>query len=61
MLTRIKDFGTRYGWGAIISAVPYVNGILVITAGVLCFLLYIFFNFFGVEPGTPSETMNPLG
>jgi hypothetical protein len=60
MLGKIRGFGEKYGWGAVVSSVPYINGILLITAAVCFYLLFVIFGMFGVYPGTPEETMNPL-
>ena len=60
MMGKVQSLGERYGWGVVISAAPYINGIAVTTAGLGGFLLTLFFSLFGVEPGPPSQTGNPV-
>lgn len=60
MWERVNGWGSRYGWGVVCAAAPFVNAIAVMTAGLGCFLLLLFFSMFGIDPGPPSQTLNPI-
>lgn len=60
MMGKVQSLGERFGWGVVISAAPYFNGIALATAGLWVFLLTLLFSLFGVEPGPPSQTGNPI-
>jgi hypothetical protein len=60
MITRIQDMGNRFGWGSVVAIAPYINGVIVTTAGFVCYLLYVFFSLFGICPAPPSDSSNPI-
>ncbi len=57
----VQALAGRYGWGVVISAFPYVNGLLVLTTALFCYLLCFVCYMFGVEIGPPEYTGNPIG
>jgi len=58
VLGQIKALAERFGCGVIVSSATYVNGLLVLTAGLACFLLCILFDMFGIQPGPPADSSN---
>jgi hypothetical protein len=60
LLESVQALAGRFGWGVIVSSSSYVNGLLVITAGLACFLLCLLFSMFGIQPGPPEYTSNPI-
>ena len=60
VIERIQKFAGQFGWGSVIAGAPYANGVLVATAALLCFFLYVVFSLFGISPAPPSESGNPF-